>query len=256
MRELFRKARQNRVFQDVVEQIQDAVLEGRLRPGDRLPAERELGALFGVSRGTLREALRVLEQKGLIEIRLGVGGGAMIRDAGTEPLSESLILLMRSQKVSLEHLAEFREEVEGAVTGLAARRADLEDRKCLRKMLEQAGAYCEAGLIHWDDFVRTDEKIHTAISQIARNPLYAMILQTIHENIHRYYDRFLPVGGALLRENYQDLCDIVEAVEMHDVERARQVASEHVRRFYRHMTSRKEKRPEGPAAGPNRDRER
>ena len=248
MQELFRKARQNRVFQDVVEQIQDAVLEGRLRPGDRLPAERELGTLFGVSRGTLREALRVLEQKGLIEIRLGVGGGVVIRDAGSGPLSESLTLLMRSQKVSLEHLAEFREEVEGAVTALAAVRADQKDKKRLWELLEQAGAHCQAGIDQWDDFVRTDEQIHTAISQIAQNPLYAMILQTIHDNIHRYYDRFLPVDPVLLKENYQDLCDIVEAVNAQDPERAREVAGEHVRRFYRHMTTRKREKPKDAAA--------
>ncbi|MGD8387429.1 MAG: FadR/GntR family transcriptional regulator [Desulfobacteraceae bacterium] len=240
MQDLFRKARQNRVFQDVVEQIQDAVLEGRLRPGDRLPAERELGTLFGVSRGTLREALRVLEQKGLIEIRLGVGGGAVVQDAGSGPLSESLILLMRSQKVSLEHLAEFREEVEGAVTALAARRADREDMKRLRDLLEQAGTYCEAGIAQWDEFVRTDERMHMTISQIARNPLYAIILQTIHDNIHRYYNRFLPVAPDIIKENYQDLSDIVAAVEAHDAERARRVAAEHVRRFYEHMAARRQ----------------
>lgn len=243
MQELFRKARQNRVFQDVVEQIQDAVLEGRLQPGDRLPAERELGSLFGVSRGTLREALRVLEQKGLIEIRLGVGGGVVIRDAGSGPLSESLTLLMRSQKVSLEHLAEFREEVEGAVTALAAERAGSEDKKHLRSLLDQARMHCEAGIARWDDFVRTDEQIHTVISQIARNPLYAIILKTIHDNIHRYYDQFLPVAPVLLQENYQDLCDIVAAVEAQDAEQARQVASEHVRRFCRHMTRRSSHEP-------------
>ena len=67
---LFRAARQNRIFQDVVEQIQDAIIEGRLRAGDKLPAERELKDLLKTSRSTLREALRVLEHKGLIEIKV------------------------------------------------------------------------------------------------------------------------------------------------------------------------------------------
>ena len=71
---MFRIAAQNRIFQDVVNQIQDAVLDGRLKVGDVLPPERDLKAMFDTSRGTLREALRVLEERGLIEIKLGVHG--------------------------------------------------------------------------------------------------------------------------------------------------------------------------------------
>ena len=63
---MFIKAKQSRVFQDVVEQIQNAIISGKLEPGSKLPAERELKDMFNTSRGTLREALRVLEQKGLI----------------------------------------------------------------------------------------------------------------------------------------------------------------------------------------------
>ncbi len=60
----FRKAKQSRIFQDVVNQIQEAILDGHLNAGDKLPSERELGEMLGTSRGTLREALRVLEPKG------------------------------------------------------------------------------------------------------------------------------------------------------------------------------------------------
>ena len=75
---MFKKAKQTRVFQDVVEQVQDAILNGKLKPGSKLPPERALKDMFNTSRGTLREALRVLEQKGLIDIKLGVAGGAKI----------------------------------------------------------------------------------------------------------------------------------------------------------------------------------
>ena len=120
--QLFRKAKQNRIFQDVVEQIQDVILDGKIKPGERLPSERELGEMLGTSRGTLREALRILEQKGLIEIRLGVNGGAIVKETNWEQMSETLALLIRSQSVALEHLAEFREGVEGIIASLAAER--------------------------------------------------------------------------------------------------------------------------------------
>ena len=102
MRVLFREARQNRIFQDVVEQIEEAILSGRLKAGDRLPPERELKETLKTSRSTLREALRVLEQKGLIEIRLGKGGGAHVKAISSDSISQSLGLLLRSQHVRLQ----------------------------------------------------------------------------------------------------------------------------------------------------------
>src|SRR6185369_12119028 len=98
---MFHKVKQNRVFQDVVEQIQEAIVSGKLAAGSLLPAERELKERFEVSRGTLREALRVLEQKGLIQIKTGVSGGPIVKGVGTEQMSESLAPLIRYQKVSV-----------------------------------------------------------------------------------------------------------------------------------------------------------
>ena len=110
---MFKTVKQNKAYQDVVEQIQEAIMEGTLKPGRQLPAERELKEQFGISRGTLREALRVLEQKGLIEIRTGVAGGSIIREVNSENLSDNLGLLIRNRAVSLRDLAEFREGMEG-----------------------------------------------------------------------------------------------------------------------------------------------
>ena len=239
MSALFRKARQSRIFQDVVDQIQAAILDGRIQSGEKLPAERELGEMLGTSRGTLREALRVLEQKGLIEIRLGVGGGAIAKGPGGEQMTESLDMLIRSQKVSLHHLAEFREGVEGTVAGLAAQRAKPEDVKLLRELLQAAKRCWQVGVEKWSDFVRADEQIHMALARIARNPVYALILKTVHDNIHIYYDRFLPCGLDELNENYLDLKQLVEAVSAGQVGKATDMAREHVRRFNRYMQKKK-----------------
>jgi GntR family transcriptional repressor for pyruvate dehydrogenase complex len=239
MASLFRKARQNRIFQDVVDQIQSAILDGHIQPGEKLPAERELGEMLGTSRGTLREALRVLEQKGLIEIRLGVGGGAIAKGPGGDQMTESLDMLIRSQKVSLHHLAEFREGVEGTVTGLAARRAGPEDIQQLRQLLEAARRCWEAGVEQWSDFVRVDEQMHMTLARVARNPIYALILKTVHDNIHIYYDRFLPCRKEELDENYADLNRIVEAVAAGRADEAAELARDHVRRFNRYMEKKK-----------------
>ena len=105
---MFRQARQSRIFEDVIDQIQEAILTGELSVGDKLPAERNLKEMFRTSRGTLREALRVLEQKGLITIKTGTNGGAIVKCPTTDQITESLTLLLRYEKVSLRDLAEFR----------------------------------------------------------------------------------------------------------------------------------------------------
>ncbi len=235
MAQMFRKAKQSRIFQDIVEQIEDVILDGKMMPGQKLPSERELGEMLGTSRGTLREALRILEQKGLIEIKLGVNGGAIVKEASSEQMSETLALLIRSQSVSLTHLTEFREGVEGTVTSLAAERATEGDKKELKKLKKEAQKYYEKGLPHWDNFVRVDEQIHMALARISCNPIYRFIMETIHENIQRYYEKFLPAGDTELEENYRDLQQIIDAVCNKQVVEAGSLAREHVRKFNRYM---------------------
>jgi DNA-binding FadR family transcriptional regulator len=239
---LFRAARQNRIFQDVVEQIQDAIIEGRLRAGDKLPAERELKDLLKTSRSTLREALRVLEHKGLIEIKLGVGGGAVVRSASSDQVAESLGLLIRSQKVSLNHLAEFREGVEGDVTAIAARRARPADITRLRRRLAEACRHVERGVDAVEDFLRADKALHLALARISQNPVYISVLKTVHENIHRYYEQYLTMEVREMQENLRDLNAIVDAVDKKQADEARTLAQSHVRRFNLYMKKGKQRR--------------
>lgn len=244
MGNLFHKAKQNRIYQDVVEQIQTVILDGQIPPGEKLPAERELCEMFQTSRGTLREALRILEQKGLIEIKLGITGGAYVKDANADLMAENLAMLIRSQNISLEHLAEFREGVEGTVTGLAARRSTASDNKKLAQLIDEAAQIRERGMASWNSFVQVDEKIHTEIARIAGNPLYTFVLHSIHDNIHRYYDKYLAVGEIEMDENFEDLRLMVEAIASQDAETARHIAIEHVRRFTRYMETKKRQAPE------------
>ncbi len=237
---MFRAAKQNRIFQDIVDQIQEAILDGSVKSGDMLPAERELKEMFQTSRGTLREALRVLEQKGLIEIKLGVGGGAMVKSANSEQIGESLDILIRSQRVSLSHLCEFREGVEGDVVALAAQRATATDILHLKELLKEAKKHAEKGATHRDDFIEADKKLHLAMAQISRNPIYISILQMVHNNIHRYYDNFLHMEKRELMENYEDLCGIVQAVEKGDEEKSKSLAQSHIRRFSDYMEKQKQ----------------
>lgn len=232
---MFQVAKQNRIFQDVVEQIQNAILRGDLNPGDTLPSERDLKDMFQTSRGTLREALRVLEQKGLVEIKLGVRGGAVVKSISADTVTDSLDLLIRMRKISLKHLAEFREDVEGVVAAMAAERATREDVSMLEALLEEARLQADAGPSHWDGFIAVDKKFHQALATIARNPIYVLLHQMVHNNIQRYYDDYLPPDQNRLSENYSDLNQLMETVRDGNADDARKVAQRHVRRFNRYM---------------------
>jgi DNA-binding FadR family transcriptional regulator len=78
------------------------------------------------------------------------------------------------------------------------------------------------------------------LAEVAQNPIYISVLHSVHENIHRYYDRFLSMEERELQENYQDLCDIAEAVEKGRTDHARRLARDHVRRFNQYMKRREQ----------------
>jgi len=230
---MFKKAKQNRVFQDVVEQIQDAILSGKLEPGTKLPAERELKGIFNTSRGTLREALRVLEQKGLIEIKLGVAGGAIVKQINAEPVMQSLALLIRSGDVSLDHLSEFRIKIEGSIVELAAQRATDEDIQTMENLFQKARACYEKK--DWEGFLKTDEAMHAYMGTMSRNPVFKFLQQSVHDNIHNYYEYYLPMNPERTLENLNDLEKIVAALKARDGNTASSLIMDHVQRFNKKM---------------------
>jgi len=232
---MFKAAKRNRIFQDVVQQIETTILSGKLAPGEMLPPERELKDMLQVSRGTLREALRVLEHKGLIEIKLGVGGGAVVQDISYDQVSESLALLIRYRKVSLRHLSEFRVGVEGRVSALAAERATTVDVLRLKLLLEEARQFAEKGTEFQKEFVDVDKRIHLTLAEMTGNPVYVSLHHTVHDNIDQYYESFLSMRQQEMNENLADLDDIVAAVEARDTEKARLLAEAHVLRFNHYM---------------------
>ncbi len=249
---MFQTAKPTKVFQEVVAQIEEAILAGRIKTGQTLPSERDLKEMFQISRGTLREALRVLEQKGLIEIRLGVGGGSVVRAMDAGAVSESLGLLIRSQKVSLSHLAEFREGMEGSIAAQAAERRSASDIRKLKGLLEEARSCMRAGRQQRDEFLEMDKQIHMTIAATTQNPIYQSVLTSIHDNIHRYYDRFLSMEDQELQENFRDLCGLVDAIEIGAADDARRLAREHVQRFNGYMQHRAQKEQAGATASSRR----
>ncbi len=227
---MFATVKTNRVYQEVVDQVQGAILNGELNPGEKLPPERELKQQFGVSRGALREALRVLEQKGLIDIQLGAGGGAIVREITAELVTDSLSLLLRNQQVPVDQLQEFRMDIESNIARLAAARATVEDVQHLRVILQEAKSSLDDRK-GWEAYVEADAHLHMALAGITGNTVYAFIQRAIHENINLYYAEFLERDESELRKHYMDLCALVDAVADGDAEAACQFMRVHLERL-------------------------
>jgi|WetSurMetagenome_2_1015567.scaffolds.fasta_scaffold132860_2 GntR family transcriptional regulator, transcriptional repressor for pyruvate dehydrogenase complex len=242
----FEKVKPTRAFQIVVEQIEESILTGKFTQGERLPAERALINDFGISRRTLREALRVLEQKGLIEIKTGSKGGAFVKRIATaqaSQMSESLALLIRSKRISLDDLTEFRDDMEGISARRAAERATKEDIQEMKSLLAESQSLLTAKEFDWKAFFDVDRRIHLAVARTARNIVHESILRTVHENIHRYYESYLPQERHVARQSHKGMLELVKAIEEGDSDRAFDCAQDHVRKGNRFMKRPKEVHP-------------
>ena len=232
---MFQKPKHNRIFHDLVAQIETAILEDKLKPGEKLPSERGLREMFETSRSSIREALRVLEQKGLIDIKLGPTGGARVKPASTDCVVETLALLIKRRKVSLNDLAEFREGVEGNVAALAAERAGRADTRMLKELLKEAKSHLDRGVSNWEKFIQVDRNLHIAIAKIADNPVYRFVLEMVQQNITSYYKSFPLRTKEMMEENYQDLFELVRKIEQGNSDEARLIIQRHIRKFNRYM---------------------
>jgi DNA-binding FadR family transcriptional regulator len=237
---VFKNVKHSNVYQDVVAQIEEGILSDRLTPGDRLPSERKLTEVFKTSRRTLREAMRVLEQKGLVEIRIGSKGGAFVTDNSSDRMKESLSLLIRKKKIRYEGLVEFRYDLEGNVAALAAARALPAEVETLKVLLDETRRLMEAGLAAKDQFNDQETKLHLFLSRIGKNPLYEVILETIHEVLVFPSFQVVKVDKDYLRTAYQDWVAIVRAIEKKQASRAGNLMRKHLEWFSKYHRARGE----------------
>ncbi|MGE4505493.1 MAG: FadR/GntR family transcriptional regulator [Desulfovibrionaceae bacterium] len=238
-----RKIQRNRMYQDVVAQVETAILDGTLRPGDLLPPELKLKDQLGASRGTVREALRVLEEKGLVEVRPGATGGAFVRHTGVEQLTQRLDLLLQLQKVGLDHLAEFRAAVEGEAARLAARSIDDAGRERIRQAMDRAGGVLRANPDDWRGLLRADIDLHILLAELSGNPVFLAVTRMVHESVLGAAERFSLREPETLAANLADLADLAGAVASGNEERAAHLARAHVHAFNVHLKHRRATKP-------------
>lgn len=170
-----RAARTGRVSEVIVRRIKKQISDGRLGPGEKLPAERDMARQFKTSRVSVREAYRSLEELGLLLIRRGAEGGAFIGELDHGPVLRSLSLMLGLGKTSHQELTEARMLIEPPIARLAALRAGPDDIR----LLEQALAEEEDALHSRGPFRPTGSKFHRALGACARNLPLAVLMNAL-----------------------------------------------------------------------------
>jgi len=171
----FGPLRQRRLSDDIVERLEAMILEGTLKAGERLPAERVLAEQFGVSRPSLREAIQKLAAKGLLSSRQG--GGTYVCESLGSTFSDPLMHLLESNADAQRDLLEFRHTLEGSCAYYAALRATDVDRQRLSEAFERLqDCYGRAGEVTRAEEGAADASFHLAIAEASHN---AVLLHTI-----------------------------------------------------------------------------
>jgi GntR family transcriptional regulator, transcriptional repressor for pyruvate dehydrogenase complex len=226
---LFEPVRPIRVYERVVQEIEDAIQRGELAPGDRLPSERAMMEQFGVSRSTIREALRVLERDGLVRSRGGDPNGPVVLPVSTEGLRRSLLLLTRGRHVDLVELLQFRMLIEGGAARLAAACRSDDDLDLLGARLTAMEDACDLG--DAQTFSRADLDFHDTVAVIAGNELLqvanevvrAVVLQLVAVKVTSADDE-----RTQMRENCARHAEVLDAIRDADGERAAYLSRVHI----------------------------
>lgn len=177
---MFETVKPNKVSEHIIEQIRKAIFEGQLKPGDKLPSERELVENFKVSKATLREAIRSLEVLGFLEIRKGASGGSFVTEVDMEKARDCFTNFLHFKNLSLKDLSEVRLLLEPHIAEKAALGINEEDLKRLEELLRE----CDYVLKHDIPIEsrKNEVEFHRIIASVTGNPILMFILDFV-ENL-------------------------------------------------------------------------
>ena len=207
----------------IVGQLRNLIRSGRLPVGSRLPAERELCERLGVSRLSVREALRALEASGLVEIRLGSHGGAFVTAPTTGSAGQGITDLLSVSGFSAANVTEARILFElGVILPLAAERADATDLRDLRALCDDEERARNQGTYS----VAVSFGFHLRLAVAAHNPAVTMIMESFREAILMSMREAHHEGN----QGAQEHRGVVDAIERRDATSARRILGSHLRR--------------------------
>jgi DNA-binding FadR family transcriptional regulator len=222
--------RSRKIVDVVVERLEDQILEGSLNDGDKLPSEEQLAAQLGVGRRSVREALKVLETKGLVEVQKGVG--TLVKridlDDFLDVLTRNMGLYLRINKADFEHVTQLRWLLEGAALDRCAALRNPEHLGALDEAVAQQQLACKLG--NYQDYQEWHFHFHQKIVETLENPvitmIYAQVLALVREPMERSGSN--PEVHVRAINGHKRM---LEALKQGSATDARRVLDEHLKRF-------------------------
>jgi GntR family transcriptional repressor for pyruvate dehydrogenase complex len=214
-----------RVFEQVAEQIEKRILDGELRSGDRLPTERHLAEQFHVSRTAVREAMKILAQKGLVDMR--PGRGTIVIDGANAAMQDSIDLVMKLRLGEVggsNNLVEVREILEIEIAALAAARATENEIAAMREAVK----IMDESLDDADAFIAADNHFHEALAQATQNTLIFILVNSIVNLLSEQRKQIFDVEGGPQRGQIHHK-RVLESVIRRDPQAARDAMRSHLR---------------------------
>jgi GntR family transcriptional regulator, transcriptional repressor for pyruvate dehydrogenase complex len=216
----FEIVRRNKVYEEVAKQIERLILT-KLKPGDKLPAERELAEMLGVSRGSIRDAIRGLELMGLVEPRQGAG--TIVREPGADSSANPFANALKRRKDSVIELLDFRKMIEPPLAARAAMHASSEEiaeMEAILKRQEEKNGHGEAA-------VAEDAEFHYNVALASGNTVVLKVIDILMDLLRETRTRSLQVGGRL-QKSLDGHRRILSAIKRHDSDVARAAMLRHI----------------------------
>ncbi|MGH2819505.1 MAG: FadR/GntR family transcriptional regulator [Actinomycetota bacterium] len=224
--DIFSRVTPGRISQDIVEQVKGAIREGQLKPGDRLPPERELTERFGASRVTVRDALRILEASGLIEIRVGARGGAFVTAPAPGWVGEGIANMLMMASITAEEVTEARFIFELGLVPLVCERITDEDIEALEEICDRA----EMALRDGGYDMQISAEFHIRLARCTHNGAIEMIVDSFQGPLLMSLTRAQEVAPQMGRRGTKEHRELVAALRARDQDLARSIMDRHLRR--------------------------
>ena len=217
----FTAVRKKRLFEDVARQVQQLIVDGVLKPGDLLPPERQLAELFGVSRNSVRDAIRVLELTGMVVARQGEGN--VVADVSTEMLVAPIAMLLLRKRKLVAELLDVRKMLEPAIAARAAVHASTDQIARLESILRRQ----HDKVLRGQTAIEEDSEFHYTIALAAKNTVVLKLLDVLMELLRETRARSLQVEGRRER-SLAGHRRVLEAIKRRDAAAAERAVRQHL----------------------------
>jgi len=242
LRESLEPVRRSKIYEEVAARIRRLIADGRLKPGDKLLPERELAVALGVSRTSVRDAIRTLQMTGLLEPRQGEG--TVVRELSTDALVAPIASALITRKDLLADLIAVRKMIEPAMARDAARHATPDEIRQMESILTRQAARLDAGGLAIDE----DSAFHDMIARASRNQVVLKVIDVLMDLLREGRERSLQVRGRPQR-SLRGHRQILEGIRRRDGDAAARAMLSHLEQIEEMLLPERQPAPAGAVRG-------